>query len=87
MTTPHLRKSIDLSPLLPSKDLTPAEFIEEWNLLRAAIGFCRISIPWVQVLGGDQVIIAGFIVRGSQPKQVVIRGMGPTLSSTVCQTC
>jgi hypothetical protein len=33
------------------------------------------------VLTGDQVEIAGFIISGNQTKTVVIRGMGPTLSS------
>jgi hypothetical protein len=32
------------------------------------------------VLTGDKVAIAGFIVTGTVPKQVVIRGIGPTLS-------
>ena len=28
---------------------------------------------------GDNVLIAGFIITGSQPKKVVLRGLGPTL--------
>jgi hypothetical protein len=35
----------------------------------------------VRVLTGEQVLIAGFIITGSDPKQVVIRGIGPSLSS------
>jgi hypothetical protein len=32
-----------------------------------------------QVLTGDDVMIAGFIIGGSQPKEVVLRGLGPSL--------
>ncbi len=34
------------------------------------------------VLSGDGVLIAGFIVTGTGPKQVVIRGIGPSLPVT-----
>ena len=34
-----------------------------------------------QVLQGDQVLIGGFIVGGSQPKPVIVRALGPSLSS------
>lgn len=30
---------------------------------------------------GDNILIAGFVVRGDTPKNVLIRGIGPTLSS------
>jgi len=33
------------------------------------------------VLTGDKVAIAGFIVTGTAPKQVIIRGMGPSLAA------
>ena len=33
------------------------------------------------VLTGDKVAIAGFIVTGAAPKQVIIRGMGPSLAA------
>ncbi len=32
------------------------------------------------VLTGEQVLIAGFIVTGTDPKQVIIRGIGPSLA-------
>src|SRR5205814_1474810 len=32
-----------------------------------------------QVLGGDNVLIGGFIVGGSTPKTIVARGIGPSL--------
>ncbi|MDP9098345.1 MAG: fibronectin type III domain-containing protein [Verrucomicrobiota bacterium] len=34
----------------------------------------------VEVLGGEQVLIGGLIVSGSDPKKVIIRGIGPSLS-------
>jgi len=34
----------------------------------------------MEVLGGDQVLIGGLIVSGSDPKKVIIRGIGPSLS-------
>jgi uncharacterized repeat protein (TIGR03803 family) len=33
-----------------------------------------------QVLTGDKVLIGGFIITGSNPKNVIIRGIGPSLS-------
>jgi hypothetical protein len=33
----------------------------------------------MQVFGGDKVLIAGFIVTGTDPKKVIIRGIGPSL--------
>jgi hypothetical protein len=35
------------------------------------------------VLGGDNVSIAGFIVTGNVPKKVIIRGVGPSLAGFV----
>jgi T5SS/PEP-CTERM-associated repeat protein len=34
----------------------------------------------MRVLTGDQVLIGGFIVTGTDPKKVIIRGMGPSLN-------
>ena len=33
----------------------------------------------LQVLAGEQVLIAGFIVTGTEPKNVILRGIGPSL--------
>jgi hypothetical protein len=35
----------------------------------------------MRVLTGDQVLIGGFIITGSDPKKVIIRGMGPSLNN------
>ncbi len=40
--------------------------------------FLNISTR-MQVFGGDKVLIAGFIVTGTDPKKVIIRGIGPSL--------
>jgi len=34
----------------------------------------------LQVLTGDQVLIAGFIITGTGPKKILMRGIGPSLS-------
>ena len=34
----------------------------------------------MQVLTGDKVLIGGFIITGSDPKRVIIRGIGPSLN-------
>jgi hypothetical protein len=34
----------------------------------------------LQVLTGDRVLIGGFIITGTDPKKVIIRGIGPSLS-------
>jgi uncharacterized repeat protein (TIGR03803 family) len=34
----------------------------------------------LQVLTGDKVLIGGFIITGTDPKQIIIRGIGPSLS-------
>ncbi len=36
----------------------------------------------LRVLTGDQVLIGGFIITGTEPKKVIIRGIGPSLSGT-----
>jgi hypothetical protein len=44
----------------------------------AAVHLANISTR-LAVGSGDNVLIAGFIITGSQPKKVVVRGIGPTL--------
>src|ERR1044071_10505061 len=44
----------------------------------AAINLANISTR-LAVGSGDNVLIAGFIITGSQPKKVVLRGLGPLL--------
>lgn len=42
-------------------------------------GLANISTR-AQVLTGDQVVIGGFIIEGSQAKRVLVRALGPTLT-------
>lgn len=42
-------------------------------------GLVNISTR-MQVLTGDNLLIAGFIITGADPKQVLIRGIGPSLN-------
>ncbi len=53
------------------------------------IYYVRVAPPSLQllnistrarVLTGDQVLIAGFIITGTDPKKVIVRGMGPSLN-------
>jgi hypothetical protein len=53
------------------------------------IYYVRVAPPALQLLNistrtrvstGEKVLIAGFIITGSQPKRVIIRGIGPSLS-------
>jgi hypothetical protein len=39
----------------------------------------------MRVLTGDNVLIAGFIITGTDPKKVIIRGLGPSLGSVGVQ--
>jgi hypothetical protein len=39
-----------------------------------------------QILGGDNILIGGFIVGGNQSKQVILRALGPTLASQVANS-
>lgn len=49
----------------------------EWLTQAARLG--NISTR-AQVGSGDNVLIAGFIVNGTQPKPILIRGLGPSLA-------
>lgn len=47
----------------------------------AATGNTLVNISTRGIVGtGDDVLIGGFIVRGSSPKKVIIRAMGPSLA-------
>ncbi len=50
--------------------------------------YVRVAPPPLQLLNistrmrvsaGDKVLIAGFIITGTDPKKVIIRGIGPSL--------
>ena len=44
---------------------------------------CLVNVSTrMRVLTGERVLIGGFIVTGSEPKRIAIRGVGPSLAST-----
>jgi hypothetical protein len=49
----------------------------------AAIGQLLNISTRLRVQTGDNVLIGGFIITGSDPKKVIVRGIGPSLSGTV----
>ncbi len=51
-----------------------------YDLLPSPTGQLLNIATRMEVLGGDQVLIGGLIVSGSDPKKVIIRGIGPSLS-------
>jgi hypothetical protein len=56
-------------------------FLSNYQASPLAAQLLNISTR-VQVQTGNNVAIAGFIVFGSAPKKVIIRGLGPTLSGS-----
>jgi len=61
-------------------DLTGTGLFELYDLHTSGGRAGNISTRG-QVLSGNDVMIAGFIVGGSQAKEVIIRGLGPSLGS------
>jgi len=49
----------------------------------AALGQLLNISTRLRVQTGENVLIGGFIITGSDPKKVIIRGIGPSLSGTV----
>ena len=43
------------------------------------VQFWAISVRAAFVQTGDDVMIGGFIVKGTEPKRVIIRAIGPEL--------
>jgi hypothetical protein len=60
--------------------LTGVGLVEVYNLNTATSRAGNVSSRG-QVLTGDNVMIAGFIIGGSAPKEVVVRGIGPSLAN------
>ena len=58
--------NVVLSSFQPPVQTTPAQLLNISTRMR--------------VLTGERVLIAGFIITGSDPKQVIIRGIGPSLN-------
>jgi hypothetical protein len=60
--------------------LTGTSIVELYDLHTTGGRAANISTRG-QVLQGDQVLIGGFIVGGSQPKTVIVRALGPSLAA------
>ena len=60
-------------------DLTGTAVVELYDLHTSNARAGNISSRG-QVLRGDEVLIGGFIVGGSQPKTVIMRALGPSLA-------
>ena len=64
----------------PDSNLTGTAVVELYDLHTTGGRAGNISTRG-QVLQGDQVLIGGFIVGGSQSKTVIVRALGPSLAS------
>jgi hypothetical protein len=64
-----------------SPSVTGIGLVELYDLHRTASRAGNISSRG-QVLTGQNVLIAGFIVGGTQNKQVIVRAIGPSLAAT-----
>ncbi|HYJ05883.1 MAG TPA: matrixin family metalloprotease [Chthoniobacterales bacterium] len=64
----------------PDSTLTGTAIVELYDLHTTGGRAANISTRG-QVLQGDQVLIGGFIVGGSQTKTVIVRALGPSLST------
>lgn len=61
-------------------DLTGTALVELYDLHTTGGRAGNISTRG-QIMSGDQVLIGGFIVGGSQTKEVVVRALGPSLTA------
>jgi hypothetical protein len=64
----------------PDSSLTGTAIVELYDLHTTGGRAGNISTRG-EVLQGDQVLIGGFIVGGSQPKTVILRALGPSLAA------
>ena len=91
---PNTRESAILATLNPGSytfvvqsfdngdgDLTGTTVIELYDLHTTGGRAGNISSRG-QVIGGDNILIGGFIVGGSQTKKVVVRALGPSLAAS-----
>jgi hypothetical protein len=63
----------------PLVDLSSIEAQPATQTVAATGRFADISTR-MRVLSGDNVLIGGFIITGTDPKEILIRGIGPSLS-------
>lgn len=70
---------VGLARLLQNGSVDPA-FVPDPSII--ATGFVLNLSTRVRVGTGDHVLIGGFIVDGTSPKKLMIRGIGPSLASS-----
>jgi uncharacterized delta-60 repeat protein len=70
---------IGVARLLPNGSIDPT-FVPDPSII--ATGFVLNLSTRVAVGTGDHVLIGGFIVDGTSPKKLMIRGIGPSLASS-----
>jgi hypothetical protein len=64
--------------LLAVLSLSPALSAQSEGQTPAPAKLLNISTR-LRVLTGDEVLVGGFIVTGSEPKRIIVRGIGPSL--------
>lgn len=75
-TTSELAADVAISPTAPSATSVAANDVAVASYAQ----LLNISTR-LQVGTGDHVLIGGFIVAGNDPKKVLVRGLGPSLSN------
>lgn len=68
------------SPILPTAPTTPPTSPTPVTLPTHSDQLLNISTR-LRVEPGDHALIGGFIVTGSEPKKIIVRGIGPSLSA------
>ena len=59
---------------------------DEGTVVKLTVSGALLNISTrLRVLGGDNALIAGFIITGTDPKTVIIRGIGPSLGAVGLQ--
>jgi hypothetical protein len=69
------------APGAPHITVTATDPMGNTSEFSAAIGQLLNISTRMQVLTGDNVLIGGFILTGSDAKKVIVRGIGPSLTS------
>jgi hypothetical protein len=72
------RNASVVSATATDSDGNTSEFSHDKVIFNAPGQLINIS-GRAQVLGGDQVVICGFVLPGTEAKRVIIRGLGPSL--------
>ncbi|MGB2971746.1 MAG: hypothetical protein WBD29_05200, partial [Candidatus Competibacter sp.] len=63
-----------------ANDTTGNALVEVYDIERSAIRLINVSTRG-RTETGDSVMIAGFVIGGSSPKQILVRALGPALNA------